>query len=225
MKKNENLLQRTDTGGGGLGYSQRPPAGSSQRYFLSSGPHSPLSYHDLSHNNANLNSSHNASELPIKDTWDDKDPQSVDGKEYAADHLIFSFERLGAHFVQTGGEGGVCLTDAKADEFDGEATTLKMSTGPDFGLKSKNDANNDSKKGSSSVGKNQGPSATDKFQAGSARTQSASATKSQPQGQKTGKKKVKLSGNSNGKLHAKRSGSARGEKEDYSHHHQGTQLV
>ena len=99
---------------------QHDQGSSSQRYYLSTGPHTPLSRQDLSHN-ANLNSSHNASELPMKDTWDDKDPQPA-GQQYAADHLVFSFERLGSNLGGAGGTGGgvggLCLTETlpKSDE-------------------------------------------------------------------------------------------------------------
>ena len=210
---------------GGLSLPKRYQGSTSKRYYLSSGPHSPLCLQDLS-NDANLNSSHNASELPMKDTWDDKDPQPA-GQRYAADHLVFSFEKLAVDPGGVGGSsgvggGGVCLTEAplKSNEDvvggEGEAVTRQSSVAGG-GAKGKGDANNNNSKGGGST-KGSGHSAAGKVFSGRALTVPTAKSQQALGGQKNTRKKGKPGG---GKLQGKKSTGSKGERGDYSHHLEG----
>ncbi|KAK7491701.1 hypothetical protein BaRGS_00017154 [Batillaria attramentaria] len=85
--------------------SSRGASTSKQRYYLSLGPSGHLERHHRK--SGHLDRSQNAGELPMKDTWDDRDPDTCG--DVLVDQLVFSFERQAADE-----ENGVTLdTDSK----------------------------------------------------------------------------------------------------------------
>ncbi|KAL8561187.1 hypothetical protein ACOMHN_029258 [Nucella lapillus] len=219
---------------------------SSHHCFLSSQPTSPLSRRDLSQNNANPPlpplSSHSVHELPMKDTWDDKDVG------YATDHLIFSFEKLGSHLAYNGKEDATREEVSKSDAL----TNPRNLTGNNnAGQKEKrNGGSSSSRKGGGGGGGGRGGGgggdggrggdggggggrgggggvrSAARSQAAHCRTLSAPMTRTQSV--KLVRRKAKPSaGGGGGKVPAKQwsGGRSKGETGDFSHHYRDPETL
>ncbi|XP_076455304.1 uncharacterized protein LOC143289931 isoform X2 [Babylonia areolata] len=193
---------------------------SNYRFYSNS---SPLSRHDLSHNNANLPpnphpQSHSVNELPMKDTWDDKDPQDAD---YTTDRLIFSFEKLGAGPADTGGER-VCVKDGEGNgvaEGSKSDTTAKPPAESSSGPKEKGEGSH-GRKGGGGGGTKSAGSVSFKAQAAHSRALSAPSVK--VQGLKLARRKAKAGG---AKVPVKKLSSGKGERGDFSHQYKDPETL
>nr|KAG5703039.1 hypothetical protein BaRGS_016200 [Batillaria attramentaria] len=220
--------------------SSRGASTSKQRYYLSLGPSGHLERHHRK--SGHLDRSQNAGELPMKDTWDDRDPDTCG--DVLVDQLVFSFERQAADEENgvtldvaagadvSGGGGGCGGTSGPAVEADvptpDSCRSLDDNTQGDSNNNAVRAFHSSSPKSKHTVK----PKQTD------SKGVSKSAPRTQTHSQKVGKRKGKPSANvksnsrggssdrgsssDRGGVHKPTSmkpSSLKGEKADYSHHH------